>query len=350
MENLQIDEFQFGPITLQRPMRLFKGAFAQSKIYGEPFMPDCEFLVRLFTDHRSHQAMIRKSAGGQFKNFENYVRGKHQPSPVTIQVMSQKFGVKPDQLTQLVHGKQDGPLAPKVLKLFSLIENIPYEFTSRTLDTEVHCPCCKNNILDDRDAFWVKQPVAINKAEYEFADRMLSATIGASFLEIALVNLGDKKIDWTNIYTLADQSKYPMSHWLLNVQASYGVSSLAELARKMQLMEYPECHVSYERLKKWSSGADLMPISVAKALCKASGQNHWDLVSFFLARTLTFIIDFLVAAAPVEPKRQVIQKIVDDRFVNLGNNLRIAWAKGSKELKKESVPFEDGANAQDTSE
>ena len=109
MENLQIDEFQFGPITLQRPMRLFKGALAQSKVYGEPFVPDREFLIRLFTDHRSHQAMIRKSAGEQFKNFENYVRGKHQPSPVTIRVMSQKLGIKPDQLTQLAHGKQDGP-------------------------------------------------------------------------------------------------------------------------------------------------------------------------------------------------------------------------------------------------
>ncbi len=187
--------------------------------------------------------------------------------------------------------------------------------------------------------------------EYEFADRMLSATIGAGFLAIQLGNhLGDKKINWTDIYTLADHFKYPMSHWLLNVKASYGVSSLAELAINMQLMEYSECHVPHKRLKKWSSGADLMPVSVANALCKASGQNYWHWVSFFLARTLTFIVDFLVAAAPVEPKRQVIQKIVDDRFVNLGHNLCIAWAKRSQEPEKETVPFEAGANAQDASE
>lgn len=334
MENFQSAQTTFAAVTLQRPMKLFKGALTKVKVYGEPFYPDLDFLVRLITDYRSHQAMIRQSAGNHFKNFENHMRGKHQQSTSTLQGMSQILGVEPADIASWVHGKQDGPLVPEVLKFFSLVESIPYKFASHTLDTELLCPCCEKNILDDRDAFWNKQTVTYNEPEYSFADRILTATIGASFFGIMFVGLTCKQIDWPDIFKLAQPDKHPIGNWLSDIQDSYGATSLANLVVKIQQMESPELHVPYERLKKWSSGMDLMPVTVAKALSKASGYHNYYWISFFLARALSFAVDFLMAATPVnEPKRQIIQSIVEDRFVGLGQNLRIAMAKWGKEAK-----------------
>jgi len=309
-------------------MKLFKGALTHSKAYQESFVPDPDFLIRLITDYRSHQAIIRESAGEHFKNFENHIRGKHRLSPITMRAMSKKLGVELDEITEWSHGKKDGPLLPDLLNIFSLIESLPFRFTTHMLDKGVLCPCCKNNILNDRDEFWTKQSVAFNEPEYEFAERILRATIGASFFWILLGRLTGGTTDWPDVYSLAHRCKYPIAHWLSGIQTSYRVNSLAELAVKMQAMDSPECHVPYERLKKWSSGMDLLPVSVAKALSQASGHYYGHWISFFLARTLTFTIDFLVAAAlGAEPKRQIIQEIVENRFVGLGQNLRIAMSK-----------------------
>ncbi len=338
MENLQQQEYGFGEVTLQRPMRLFKGSISQAKTYGSPFTPDLDFLVRLVTDYRSHQAILREEAGQHFKNFENHVRGRHKLSPVTLQTVSKKIGMTPETLAPWVHGRQDGPLAPELLKLFCLVEDVPYQFMSHALDTEVRCPCCKKNILDDRDAFWRKQSIAVNAPEYEFADRILSATIGASYFAMLLVNFTEQKIDWDDIYTLSHQCKHPMGHWLTDIQGCLEVASLPDLAAKMQLMSATECHVPYERLRKWSAGMDLMAVSVAKALSNASRRHNWHWTSFFLARALTFVIDFLMAAAPgAKPKRQSIQAIVADRFVGLGQNLRIAMAKRAKASNEKPI-------------
>jgi hypothetical protein len=332
MENLPVEQFEFWPVTLRRPMKLFKGALSQSKSFGEPFVPDLDFLVRLITDYRSHQAMFRESAGDHFKSFENHIRSKHQVSSVSMMAMSQKLGVTPDDISKLAHGKKDGHLVPEFLRIFSLVEEIPYKFTAHTLDTEVICPCCKKNILDDRDAFWLEQSVAFNKPEYAFADRMLSAAVGASFIMMKFIG---NSTDWQEIYTLAQRSKYPIGNWLLDIQKSYGVTSLAELAVKMQMMCSPECHVPHERLKKWSAGMDMMPMSVAKALSQQSGRYGWHWGSFILVRTLAFTIDFLVAAAPGrQPRRQIIQEIIEDRFVGLFHNMHVALAKRAKDAKE----------------
>ncbi|MFN4327056.1 MAG: hypothetical protein ACK4FP_14355, partial [Azonexus sp.] len=118
----------------------------------------------------------------------------------------------------------------------------------------------------------------------------------------------------------------------------YTTASLPDLAAKMQLMSATECHVPYERLRKWSAGMDLMAVSVAKALSNASRRHNWHWTSFFLARALTFVIDFLMAAAPgAKPKRQSIQAIVADRFVGLGQNLRIAMAKRAKASNEKPI-------------
>ena len=56
----------FAPITLQRPMTLFKGALGLTP--GVASTPDPEFLTRVLSKYSSHQAWLRDLAGDDYKN------------------------------------------------------------------------------------------------------------------------------------------------------------------------------------------------------------------------------------------------------------------------------------------
>jgi hypothetical protein len=334
MENPQISRTAFEPITLQRPMKLFKGALTQSKSFGTPFVPDPDFLVRLTTDYRSHQAILRENAGEHFKNLDNYLRQRHQPSSVTLLTMSQKIGVSTEDMASWVHGNEDGPLLPQLLDLFALFENVPYRIAAHTMDTEVLCPCCQANILDDRDVFWRKQDIAFGQPEYVFADRLLYAAIGATHMCQLLLRFNGHRIDWTDFFALADPDRHPIGNWLAGIQKARNLGSLVDMAIEMQQMKEEICQVPYERLRKWSAGTDLMPVAVAKVLSRAMNDKNRYLLPGYIARALAFVIDFLVAAAPAPvPKRVRIQKIVTERFAGVGKNFRIALAKPGTELR-----------------
>lgn len=325
MENLHPDHLAFGPVTLQRPMQLFKGALSHTKVYGEPFEPDPEFLVRLVTDYRSHTAMMRKSTGDHFKNFENHIRGKHQLSTTTISEICKQLGLTPETLEGMAHGKKDGPLLPTALVLFSMMESIPYSYSRHILDIELICPCCKKNVFDDQAAFWSKQAIFFNQTECSFADRILTAIVGLFYIGVSFSSYTENKIVWSEFCKLAHPDRHPIGHWLSDIQACFKASSLSQLATKIQLMGLPKCNVPPERLKKWSSGMDLIPVSVGMALSKSTNSQNWFLFSFFIARALSFTTDFLVAAAPGEkPKKAEVQKIVEKRLTSLYKNTQLA--------------------------
>lgn len=119
--------------------------------------PDSEFLVRLLTGHASHQAYIRHEAGSDYKNLENWVRGKHKASRTTKQVLASRLGLTMEYLEKLAGSALDGPLMPDILTLFQMVEVFPMRLTSGALNRVVPCPCCGENLLDDVDAWWSKQ-------------------------------------------------------------------------------------------------------------------------------------------------------------------------------------------------
>lgn len=314
----------FTPITLYRPMRVYKTALAPSASIGIPFVPDGDFLVRMVTDYRSHKAILRAEVDGDFKNLENLLRGRHQLSAKTMSSLSERLNVSSEELATWVHGEKDGPLAPNLLRLFSLLETVPGGLTSQVLAAPVFCNCCGANMLAGRDLFWARQLVSYAPAEVEFAERLLKAAVGAACVFDVMASIAGKTFPWENLTALVHPSKYPMGHWLELMLTHYQVSSLIDLSVKMQLMPAPECRVPYERLKKWSSGQDLMPVAVAKALIKGTSQPNRLWLCFMLARTITFVIDFLCSAGPIRPMRMQAQEIVYCRINALIANMRIA--------------------------
>lgn len=120
-------------------------------------------------------------------------------------------------------------------------------------------------------------------------------------------------------------SRPPPDFWLSCLLGQPAPDWLADLAIKLQLSEDGKWNVPYARIKKWSSGQDLMPVTVGVALSKMTMEDFRSRTTFILARALAFVVDFLVAAAPGEkPKRVVLQEIVHDRYIGLVQNLRTA--------------------------
>jgi hypothetical protein len=327
---MPIKQSAFGPITLYRPMRVFGKAIAPSARVGEPFVPDADFLVRLITDYRGHRDMLRSEIDVDFKNFENMMRGRHQLSTTSLSSLSRRFGVAPDELTSWIHGNEHGALAPNLLGIFSLLETVPSAIASQVLAIPVLCKCCGANMLDDRNVFWRRQLVSYATPEYEFAERLLRATVGAACIFAAIAGVLGKPFHLEDVSSIAHPSKYPISHWLKLMQAHYGVSSLTDLSARMQLMPATECQVSYGLLKKWSSGSELMPVAVATALTKNTNEPIRLALYFTLARTICFIVDFLCSAALVKPTRVQAQEIVYGRINGLIANMRMAITEEQK--------------------
>ena len=289
--------------------------------------PDPEFLVRLLTDHASHQAYIRHEAGSDYKNLENLARGKHKPSRTTMQVLASRLGLPMEYLEKLAGSALDGPLMPDILTLFQMVEGFPMRVTSGALNRVVPCPCCGENLLDDVDTWWSKQAPGMESAEYHFAERLLIALLGASGLErFAALFMKDVEHALENLEALASPERHPIGNWLWEAQVAMSRSSLAELADAMQLRGHEVLH---GRLRKWSAGQDVMPLEAGEAIAKAYGRPKSGLRRLIAARVIALVTDFVEAAWPTATHvagRKRAQEVVRARLVQLGDNLQVAIA------------------------
>ena len=295
---------------------------------GRPKAPDAEFLVRLITGYASHQAGIRKAAASHYKNLENLIRGKHKVSSTTKVVLSSCLGIPMDVLENLEGSSPDGPLIPIILTIFQVAEGLPMRVTSGVLGRVVSCPCCGNNLLNDVDPWWASHAPRLGKAEYYFVERLLNAVLGAGLIEGIVANfIGYKRLDLDRLGALSNPARHPIGNWLSEAQEAMSCRSLAELARAMQLRGGVGATFTHGRLKKWSSGQDVMPLEAGEEIAEACGQTSSGVRRLIAARAIAMITDFVVAAMP-EPGgvvgRSAAQKVVHLRLEKLGANLWLA--------------------------
>lgn len=292
--------------------------------------PDSEFLVRLLTGHASHQAYIRHEAGSDYKNLENWVRGKHKASRTTKQVLASRLGLTMEYLEKLAGSALDGPLMPDILTLFQMVEVFPMRLTSGALNRVVPCPCCGENLLDDVDAWWSKQAPGMGHAEYHFAERLLNAVLGANLIErLSALTKERAELSLDRLDALANPLRHPIGNWLWEAQASMSCNSLAELVAAMQLRGGVGTTFSHGRLKKWSAGQDVMPLEAGEVLAEACGQSKSGMRRLIAARSIALVTDFVVASLPIEAHvvgRKGAQEVVHARLVQLAHNLQIAIA------------------------
>jgi hypothetical protein len=292
--------------------------------------PDPEFLVWLLTGHASHQACIRHVAGGQYKNLENLIRGRHKVSSTTKLLLVNALGLSMEDLEKLSCSAPDGPLLPEILTLFQIVEGLPMRVTTGLLDREVPCPCCGKNLLDNVDVWWQKQTPGMRPAEYHLAERLLNAVLGAGLIGRFVAFFQERAdLSLERLAALANPSRHPIGNWLSEAQEAMSCDSLAELAAAMQLRGDVDSTFSHGRLKKWSSGQDVMPLEAAEAISKVCGQTKSGMRRLIAARTIALVTDFLAASLPYEANtvgRKVAREVVYARLEHLSGNLQIAIA------------------------
>ncbi len=331
----------FQPVEVQRALGPYGRILDLEP--GVPKAPDPEFLVRLLTGHASHQACIRHEAGSQYKNLENLIRGKHKVSSTTKLVLANALGLSMEDLESLGGSAPDGPLIPGILAMFQIVEGLPMRVTSGVLDRDVPCPCCGKNLLDDVDIWWEKQAPGMGTAEYHLAERLLNAVLGAALIESFVALFQERTaLSLDRLGALANPSRHPMGNWLSEAQKVMSCDSLAELAAAMQLRGDVGSIFSHGRLKKWSSGQDVMPLEAGEAIAEACGQTKSGLRRLIAARTIALVTDFVAAALPYKTGavgRKAAQEIVYARLEHLGGNVRIAIAAIMGKMPQRLSPF-----------
>lgn len=312
----------FEPVTIRREMKTFRTHLGLRP--GVPAAPDPEFIARLVSGERGTAAMFRKQVGEQFKNFENFIRGRHEPTPTTRKLMADACGHKPDDLDVLKHGNKDGPLLPMLVSGFQIFEGFPGQCMTAVMQTEIPCPCCGRNVLDDIDLFWEGSGLALCKPEYDFAERLLNAIVGGyGIYDVFRRLLFPERLALTQ---LAAPKRRPIGHWLDELRADLGADDLADLATKMQISHGGDLSFTHKRMGKWSCENDLIPPDALAALLSVTSDPTYFRIRHIAARTLSMVVDFILAAVdePDEPSRDEIQEVVHRRLERLGDNVSLA--------------------------
>jgi hypothetical protein len=314
----------FDPLTLRRPLLLFHKALGLK--VGHAGVPNPEFLVHLL-EGSGHQEQLRKTAGAQFKNLENFLRGAHAPTATTWNLLLQVLRIDDATLRALAHGRKDGPLVPLYIELFELLETT-FIRSFRTMTVgKVYCRCCSADMLDDARIWWKEQDLCVPADAAIFIDRLLTALLGGVLL---LEGLG-RWLSWgylsaDEVIKLTAPCHHPIGHWMAIVRRHRGLQHDWQLT-VISDSESPGPVID-GRLRKWRSGQGLLPMDKALLMIEPVKDKTSLKHALFAARTISLAIDVVQATADtqVRPGRTTAQGIVHARLQELHLHFQIALA------------------------
>jgi hypothetical protein len=314
----------FEPITLRRQMMLYRSFLEFTPEI--PASPNAELIYRLLSGEKSYKAHVRSKIGeSNLKNFENFIRGKNRLSRVTINRLADSFGVESKSLNLFLNKDESTPLFAIVFKLFGILEAIPLKAYSYVNSTEVLCPCCKNNMMDDMKVWWGKNGIDIGMPEKGFVERILNAVFG-SFLILSLIKAfisqNSRSTDW--FIELAKPNRHPTGNWLNEVMQRLGCSSLTELENELALRGVANGEITVRRLRDWSAGRDMMPVKDAIMIIDSIPDNRELKIQLIVSRTYGFLTDFICASREDNSYDRISsQKLIYDRMRVLTGKLRL---------------------------
>jgi hypothetical protein len=322
----------FWPLVIARPLKLFSKTLGLTP--GVEGVPSREYMVRVLSDYPTHQALVRALTGDHFPNFVNHVRGKHRISPTTLKAIAGRFGpnVGPNEIAAMVHGSSDGPLLPALLSLWGLFEAIPNLFFANMVKAGIPCPHCGGNLIDDRDAWWTKQPLTLPKSAYELVERMLGAILVGTGFYAYFKNI-DREALLDHIVQLAEPSKHPFGNWIDNVKQSRGAASYFDLCAASAdgtLLPFDE-----NRLSKWASGGELLPLALGGRLIAGLPDATALELDLYASRAIAFVLDLVIATTPgaTAPRREAAQDMIFRRLTTLQDHAILFIRTAQKQAK-----------------
>lgn len=306
----------FGPITLQRPMRLFKRKLGL--VPQLPGIPTLDFLVEAAFGNTSG-ALVREVLGDEQKNYEHASRGLHSPKPDTLVNIQKKLGplicLFPSQQLDL-----SIPLAPALL---ALIENIEAQFLQSLDISKLHersCPHCHHQVVPDPALWWERTGLALDAPAYRFVDRLLKGLVAWEKIGNFLLCLCKKMPNPDNaVVRLLSDRKGPQSLWLRDFTRAANVRNLLDLHAKLevkQISSRKESLISYDLLLHWSSTRHLIPVRAVSRLLGILDDPGSLKKRQFLVRHCELVCDLVrsTAAGAEAPSMAIVRDVVLRRF------------------------------------
>jgi hypothetical protein len=322
----------FAPMTIQRPLKLFKGILGLTPCVESP--PDPDFLVHLLTG-RSHQAWLRLHLGNQYKNLENLLRGRGNSTETTVALLQNKLHI--ENLRSHSHGSNHGPLFPTLVDAFQMIEGFYFQMAEGVSRIRIPCPHCCHDVNDDVDLFWQRQSLDLGISEYRFVERLLTAIVGGSLLHESLRNLSCSNGLGIVPADMADPRRHPIGNWLNVLSKYYGCRTLTDLQVRLPVdPSDPDQVLSYRRMRKWAAGHALLGPETASRMIQGAADETTLSALFLVARMVSLALDFAVAAAPNGQSlpRKTVQEILHHRLIEREGKVRLTISRIGAEHSK----------------
>lgn len=312
---------EFWPITIQREMLLFKGAIGLTP--GEAALPSTDFLFRLLTPYRSHRAFFRAMAGEEFDNLENLLLGNTISRVQTLVDLSKRLGISVQMLESIAGTGSSKELYPNGMRIFRIIEGLPFVFFRALMSHRVNCPNCGWSLLSDEDIWWQAQAIKWNRPEYMFAERLLQSVVGAFVARAFFLPSNQTSTFDLEVRSMASKNRHPIGNWLREVMKSLGSKDYFELVNHLPVND--SAPITQLRLRKWAAGIDLMPLEASRLILKNQPHNKLLSRQLYVARSLAFVEDFLLSATATEPPpdKRMVRNIIYKRVEGLFQKLRL---------------------------
>jgi hypothetical protein len=262
------------------------------------------------------------------------VRGKHSISERSLLQLAQKLNMEPNELREWAGLSKNGPLLPQLLGVLEWVHRVASQSLTR-LTSGAICPCCSGELLQDSSQWWKNSNCSLGTNEIAFIERLLSVVMTGAVL-CKWVASSKKQTDkvWQDFSQVWHCREHPVGSWLKLVTRSYGKTTFKDLYIALPQGNGADVF-NYERLLKWSAGADLPPrdkvdLMVAPLLNKA------ELLAWYrLALHLALAMDFLAAASREPLPAGKERELIHARLRHLRQNIGLAYElrEGISQLK-----------------
>ncbi len=324
VKSVQLPPFE--ALTLQRAMTLYPTALALKP--GITGLPSNEFLANFLSGRRTYLAIVRKQFGDDFKNFENYSLQRVQTSKVVRDRLIAALHGDEKLLEQVAGWMRSGTLLGEMEEATTTLERVLYQLMQGLASGSLPCPHCQSELISRPAQWWSQQSCTLGAPEYRLVDRILYDLLAVIWLPWGFHG---NRSAWEpavrRLASLCDAGKHPFKHWLEDVGDAFRAKDLTALATRAGLAgPSPDSH-----LQRVSRGEMLTAETIECVTARLSQPKALRDLGMH-TRVLTFAIDFLVAAdcekAPAS--WETAQAIVKARIIQLGSDLRLSMAAGTK--------------------
>ena len=299
-------------ITIIREMKRFKAPLGLTP--NIPGIPSANLAAAILLGRVSFTAVIRRELGDvEFRNLRNYAQGKVK-NPRTLGVVLSKLGGSQTTLEEMasaLRSPQDADFIKSILDFEAWI----YGVCQLLKSTPVLCPCCGENMIQNSDRWWSKQPCKIGPKETAFIDRVCTNAIAMHSLAELIAAFGKRQIP--SLKQLAEPEAHPFANWLQYISLLYRAPSLSHLAVRAGT------NIKPESILRFSRGEVLPPEAIEQLLSNIPNSAPLK-ASALPARALAFAIDLLRSSTHEPISEEAAREIISSRVDSLREELRVA--------------------------